>query len=311
MVIESIDNKETIIMRKKVSVIIVTYNSEKHIFDCLDSLFNNNDIGDELEVIIVDNMSKSYNETKNNLLEIYGSTITMLQNNCNGGYGQGNNIGIRKATAPIVMIMNPDVRLVQPVFKRAVEVFKNSSVVQYGMQQLDINGNRAYSFAVSSTIHPLIGLPITSICNKIRFFVPRIMYLSGACFFIRKSSFEEIGLFDERLFMYREEDDIHYRLMKRKKNQIVYDKNVGYKHLHGLYSKFDENDFAVEKTTLRNSILINGERGFKRETVIRRQILWTRLFLLKERIAAGFNNAETAKIRHMKSWIAQMREMIS
>ena len=296
---------------KRVSVIIVTYNSEKHIYDCLDSVFKYNDIGDDLEVIIVDNKSNNYIITKEKIENTYKNKVLLVSNEKNGGYGQGNNVGIRYSTSPIIMIMNPDVRLVQPVFKRAIEVFENTSVVQYGMQQLDKNGRRAYSFAVSSTIHPLIGLPLTSICNRFRIFLPRIMYLSGACFFIRKSSFEEIGLFDERLFMYREEDDIHYRLMKRKKNQIVYDKNVGYKHLHGLYSKFDENDFAVEKTTLRNSILINGERGFKRETVIRRQILWTRLFLLKERIAAGFNNAETAKIRHMKSWIAQMREMIS
>ena len=44
-------------MHKRVSVIIVTYNSEKHIYDCLSSIYRYNDIGDLLEVIIVDNNS--------------------------------------------------------------------------------------------------------------------------------------------------------------------------------------------------------------------------------------------------------------
>ena len=48
---------ELYMMHKRVSVIIVTYNSEKHIYDCLSSIYRYNDIGDLLEVIIVDNNS--------------------------------------------------------------------------------------------------------------------------------------------------------------------------------------------------------------------------------------------------------------
>ena len=184
-------------MDKSVSVIIVTYNSEKHIFDCLDALYANNDIGDALEVVIVDNQSVSFAETQQLLKSKYGDGLVIIQNDRNGGYGQGNNVGIRKASAPIIMIMNPDVRLIEPVFKKAIEAFKDQRVVQFGMQQLDKNGNRAYSFAVSSWIHPCIGLPLTSICNKLKWYFPKIMYLCGACFFIRKSSFEEVGLFDD------------------------------------------------------------------------------------------------------------------
>ena len=44
---------------KKLSIIIVTYNSEKDIYDCLDSIYSHCDIPiKELEVIIVDNNSK-------------------------------------------------------------------------------------------------------------------------------------------------------------------------------------------------------------------------------------------------------------
>ena len=47
----------------KLSVIIVTYNSEKDIFDCLQSLYANNNLNEgELEVIVVDNNSAQHEE---------------------------------------------------------------------------------------------------------------------------------------------------------------------------------------------------------------------------------------------------------
>ena len=297
-------------MRKSVSVVIVTYNSEKHIFDCLDSLFTYNDIEDELEVIIVDNQSFRFVDTRNQLEKKYGNKLIIIQNDRNGGYGQGNNVGIEASSAPIIMIMNPDVRLVQPVFKRALDAFKDQRVVQFGMQQLDKEGNRAYSFAVSSSIHPIIGLPLTGLCNKLNLFIPSIMFVVGACFFIRKSSLKKIGMFDERLFMYMEEDDIQYRLMKRIKNATIkYDKTLGYAHLHGMYSEKKDENFTYEKTALKNNLLINGERGLSERAIINREIIWNRLFVIKEEIVNLIPCSPETKqhITHLRSWLKQIR----
>lgn len=107
---------------RKVSVVIVTYNSERHIYDCLESLFKYNDIGDALEVIVVDNCSKDYEGMAKQITFRYGYGVKLVQNTNNGGYGQGNNVGIMNAAAPIIMIMNPDVRLCEPVFAK---VFSN------------------------------------------------------------------------------------------------------------------------------------------------------------------------------------------
>ena len=104
-------------MGKDISVIIVTYNSETYIYDCLDSLFKNNDIDDRLEVIIVDNMSVHVNSMFETIKSRYKNRVTLIKNNKNGGYGQGNNVGINNSSAPIIMIMNPDVRLVAPILK--------------------------------------------------------------------------------------------------------------------------------------------------------------------------------------------------
>ena len=41
------------------------------------------------------------------------------------------------------------------------------------------------------------------------------MYFCGACFCVRKAMLEEAGLFDEQIFLYGEENDIHYRIHQR------------------------------------------------------------------------------------------------
>ena len=112
---------------KKLSLIILTYNSEKDIYDCLYSVYKYNDIGDYLEIIVVDNNSDNYIQMQKNIMTQYPD-VQIIANHKNGGYGQGNNLGIRAASAPIVSIMNPDVRLIMP--------FSNNSLMFYHTQKI-------------------------------------------------------------------------------------------------------------------------------------------------------------------------------
>ena len=129
-------NRE-ILMKKKLSVVIVTYNSENHIYDCLERLYLHNDIGEALQVVIVDNCSDDFEKMKTQIEQKYGDKVIIIKNTKNGGYGQGNNIGIRKSTAPYVMIMNPDVRISKPIFKSVYNIFaKDENIVQVGLKQL-------------------------------------------------------------------------------------------------------------------------------------------------------------------------------
>ena len=121
---------------KRLSIIIVTYNSEHD--DCVSSIMKFSDIPlSEIELIIVDNNSRDTDTMFIKLKELYGNDIVLIKNTHNGGYGQGNNVGIKKATAPVILIMNPDVRLIEPFFKTAVEAFENDSeLAMYGMKQM-------------------------------------------------------------------------------------------------------------------------------------------------------------------------------
>ena len=114
---------------KQVSIIIVTYNSEKDIYDCVDSIQSCADIPKEdIELIIVDNCSQEPQPMFKRLRQQWGEDIVLVENTQNGGYGQGNNVGIRRATAPVILIMNPDVRMMGPFLRKPLEAFQHDKV---------------------------------------------------------------------------------------------------------------------------------------------------------------------------------------
>jgi hypothetical protein len=218
---------------KRLSIIIVTYQSEHDIYDCLKTVWQFCDIDKSmLEVIIVDN-SPECEPMFTKLRHIYGNDVTLIHNTHNGGYGQGNNVGIQQASAPVIMIMNPDVRLCQPLFNTALKAFdENPELCMYGMKQwLSEQAKSPLSFDCSRRMNGYLIPFVSSICNKFDRYFSKIMYLQGSCFFVNKKKFCDIGLFDEDIFMYGEEDDIHWRFKKRFGSHFAYNPKLRYLHL--------------------------------------------------------------------------------
>lgn len=215
---------------KKLSIIIVTYNSEKDIFDCLKAIFKHNDLNNELEVIIVDNASAGFDTMRNEIESVYGNKVVAVSNSKNGGYGQGNNIGIRLSSSDKFLIMNPDVRIVMPMFSKIVETLNDESIALCGFTSMENECLRNNSFYFTHT---------TSAFRKVFFrkklqtddFQYKRMFLSGACFAMNKDVFEKIGMFDENIFLYGEENDIHFRLRKMfPEKKMVFLKELRYIH---------------------------------------------------------------------------------
>lgn len=218
---------------KRLSLVILTYNSERDIYDCLRSVYQYNDIGDALEVIVVDNNSPGFPAMQAQLKTLFPEVIT-IANTHNGGYGQGNNVGIRIATAPYIAIMNPDIRLIMPVFSTIVSTLERPDVLLCGGKQYTESHQAARSFCYDHDAPAILQ----SIGNILRFktdtYDYRRMWLSGAFFAIQKAAFEKIGLFDERIFMYAEEFDIHIRLRRTfPHKKMVYLRQCKYLHLMG------------------------------------------------------------------------------
>lgn len=294
---------------KRVSVIIVTYNSEKHIYDCLDSVFKYNDIGDDLEVIIVDNNSKNFQTLKREIKNKYNDKVLLISNERNGGYGQGNNIGIRNSSAPIIMIMNPDVRLNMPIFNKICSEFKeDSNIVMYGMKQKFSESHNGISIDCTSFLNPVVSIPLSKFANKYDWYIQKYMYFSGACFFVRKNSFEEAGLFDEDIFMYSEEDDIHNRLLKIPHCRFVYNPRISYLHLHHLYRTNEINSMNTFPylQRLKSQLIWKSKLGLSKESIKQHFVNWVKVLYFKSLL---FNFGKTKKTDFYKLLINEIKTL--
>lgn len=194
----------------KLSIIIVTYNSKKLIIDCLDSIYAHNDIGEELEVIVVDNDSPEQEEMFSLIRERFKDNVALLNSKRNGGYGYGNNLGITHSNADIVIVMNPDVRLVKPIFKGIVDKFSDLRLGLLGVNFVD--GSCPYYFKRGcATLFRSLFLHYYIWRGK---YNPNEMYMSGSFLAFKKEAFQKAGCFDEKIFMYSEEADITNRLLQ-------------------------------------------------------------------------------------------------
>ena len=276
---------------KRLSIIIVTYNSEHDIFDCVESIKQYCGIPrNELELIIVDNNSRAPQPMFAQLKSVWGDDIVLIENDKNCGYGQGNNVGIRQAKAPVILIMNPDVRLMEPIFEKALQDFEiDNRLSIYGMKQmLSPSEPSTNSIACTNMMNGYLATILTAIANRTDRYFARFMYFSGSCFFIRKQMFEEIGLFDEDIFMYGEEDDIHHRMLKRHDCHMTYNPRLHYIHL----TKDREPDLEYEKRIFQSILVLLQKKGQKKETVIKNRIRNVNLQLWREiiRVNVGKGN---------------------
>jgi len=175
--------------------VIVTYNSETVINKCLDSLPK------EASKIIIENSSNI--ETKNYLEKKYDNIKVFLSEN--DGMGSSNNKGINKSSTQFVFILNPDT------------VFKNDT-----LKKIFDEAKLIDDFAIISPINSDPNHPNYKASNKL--FSENIIEansVDGFAMLINKKKFEENNFFDEKIFLFLENDDLCKRTKKLGNNIYV------------------------------------------------------------------------------------------
>ena len=255
------------------SVIIVSYNNKQVITDCLNSIVKYNDIGNRLQVIVVEQSPTTdiFDYISNNY-----TWVNVIRHE-NNGFGAGNNAGIKIAKAPFLLFLNPDTILIEPIFSFAINKFQNAPKLgMFGVQLLDRNMNKNSSFMMRNP-YGLWNKAIYKICSAIGFFYSKRMYIQGADMFIRRDVFEEIGQFDSNIFMYCEESDLSIRII-RAGYMIKYDPTKAIIHLEGKSTK-DDYDLVLEKQILSFRYLCDKHNmSFKK--IITNEYRFQRLKLL-------------------------------
>lgn len=212
------------------SIVIVTYNTEKITFDCVQSIYNSK-TQFNFEVIVVDNCSSD--NTINTLRESFAN-INIISSSENIGFSKGNNLGILSAKGKYILLLNSDTL----GFENSIEnlmvsaIHNNYDICGPILLNADLTIQRSW-FNFPSTMK--VFLRLTDIylifykLSNISFFKllyfdkkPAFMigemkidskmdYLSFACILIKKDVIDEIGGLDESLFFYHEDCEYGFR----------------------------------------------------------------------------------------------------
>ncbi len=206
------------------SIIIVNYKSKAKLINCLDSI-GKSDLSDlKYEVVIVDNDS---GDDLSDLKYEY----KFVSSPKNLGMGAGNNLGIKNSQGEFILISNPDIVYEPNTIKTLFLYLKNNlEVGLVGPKLLNSDGSLQYS----CVRFPKFYIPILRRTFVGHFFPARLNHylmknedhdivreadwLLGACFMVRRPSFE---LFDDRFFMYFEDVDL-CRQIKNKNLKVIY-----------------------------------------------------------------------------------------
>lgn len=221
----------------KTSVVVVTYNSEKTISDCLNSFKSS--LSDGTEIIDVDNSS-----TDTTVEEVKKfKNVKLIQNKDNLGFGKANNLAAKDSKGKYLFLLNPDCVIVENVIEELSDYLeRHIEVGVVGPKLVNQQGKvqREMSPFPDFWSQVLILLKLHRFSFFQNLVYPNYNYeqeqeaqhLMGAALMVRKDVFDEVGGFDEQFFLWFEETDLLKRISERGR-KIVYLPGVSVTHIGG------------------------------------------------------------------------------
>lgn len=220
----------------KLSVIIVNYNVKHFLEQCLYSVRKASK-NLAIEVWVVDNNSV---DGSLEMLKEKFPEIKLIENKKNAGFSVANNQAIRQAIGEYVLLLNPDTIVEEETFAKTLAFMdEHPDAGGLGVKMIDGKGHflpeskRALP-TPEVAFYKIFGLSFLFPKSK-KFGKYHLTYLSqddinqvdvlsGAFMMIRKAALDKAGLLDETFFMYGEDIDISYRIIKAKYHNYYFPK---------------------------------------------------------------------------------------
>lgn len=247
-----------------VSIVIVNYKTKGLLKYCLKGI-ERAAPSLSFEVIVVDNSRDGSAE----MIKECFRNVRCIESSRNLGFAAGNNLGIVKASGKYILILNPDI----VVLPRAIDEMhsfleRHPEVGILGPQLINPDKSIQYSCARFPTHWipafrrtPLGKLPGAQ--EAIRHYLMMdfdhqetraVDWLLGACLMVRRSAFDQVGLLDERFFLYFEDVDWCRRFWEAG-FQVVYYPKAKMVHYHQRLSAEDSGLQSLFSSPTRIHIL--------------------------------------------------------
>ena len=201
----------------KLSVVIVSYNVRELLTACIDSVVKAAE-GIDTEVFVVDN--KSVDDTIEVINRDY-PWVHLINNKENLGFSKANNIAIRQAEGEYVLLLNPDTVVAGGTLRGAIEFMdQHPEAGGAGVRMHNADGTLAPESrrAVPTLMvaaRKMLGFTKRYYMSYLSWNEPgQIEVISGAFMLLRRKAIDQVGMLDEDFFMYGEDIDLSYRLLK-------------------------------------------------------------------------------------------------
>lgn len=199
--------------RVDVSVILVNYNTKQMTSECIDSIISHTN-GISYEIILVDNASTDGSK------EFFSNDkrVKYVYSDVNGGFGYGNNLGMHYANGKYIFLLNTDTLFINNAIKEFFDYAESHEPsIVYGCWLVNGEGKDVcsyYNFPAFGFVDfwnkHILGKDVQTFDHKER----QVDAISGADMFIPKKVIETVSGFDSNIFMYGEEGEYQYRMMK-------------------------------------------------------------------------------------------------
>ena len=215
----------------KLSVIIVSYNVKHYLAQCLRSDLRATE-GMEAEVFVVDNASEDGTvEYLRTLFPLDAHPqLCVVAGRENLGFGRANNLAVERSRGDYVLFLNPDTIVADHTLRECLSFAgAHPDLGALGVKMLCDNGAFAYesrrglpspwtAFCKMSGLGTLFPRSRTFGRYYMRYLdadePARIDIVSGAFMLVPRAALDKVGLFDEQFFMYGEDVDLSYRLLR-------------------------------------------------------------------------------------------------
>ena len=253
---------------KLISVVIVTWNNQETISNCIHSIILNIS---NIEIIVIDNNSDD--NTKKILKNFPSVQLYALSKNM--GFAYANNYGVKHSNGQTLLFLNPDIVVKSNLTDMGKYIREDIGLVSGKI--VNLNGTlqpSCYNFETPLNIWTSVFAVGRFMPEKIRqknFFRwanhQQIMYpdwVMGSFMIIDKNTFVSIGGFSEDYFLYSEDMDLCYKLHLIQK-KIKYVPSFVVMHIGGVSErKSSNNQFSKVDKAIRSSKIFARKYGLSK-----------------------------------------------
>ncbi len=200
-------------------MIIVGWNNYDDTLECIQSILNQQQIG--TEIFLVDNGSKI--EPLNKLALLFPK-INYIYSEINLGFAAGTNLGLKKALYAgfnYFLIINNDTKADVLMLSELVKSLDDREIGLVA-PLIHYYDTPEQIWSSGGSMNKLLLMPLDSHNRKKAIINPTIRtFLSGCCYLVKRELLEQVGLFDERFFLYFEDLDFCVRINETEWKMIV------------------------------------------------------------------------------------------